>query len=212
MFVLDMRNHGKSPHHSLMDYPSMTADVLRFMDNQHLSSAHVLGHSMGGKVAMWLALTQPERMKKLIVADIAPKSYNHTFTQTINALINLPLASLQSRKQAEEWLMKDIPELTYRQFLLQNLVFAGGKFVWRINLDIFKRQAAHIVSFPETENLPPFHGDALFVIGDNSNFVNENEVLPLFPRALFKQIANAGHWLHVEQPELFLAEVEKFLL
>lgn len=211
VFVLDMRNHGKSPHHELMDYPAMTADVLRFMEARQIPSAHILGHSMGGKVAMWLALTQPERMKKLIVVDIAPKSYSHSFRQIINAMINLPITDLQNRKQADEWLTKDIPELSYRQFLLQNLIFANGKFIWRINLDIFRRQAEHIVAFPETDNLLPYLGEVLFVIGENSNFVNKNDSLRLFPKAVFKQIAQAGHWLHVEQPELFLAEIEKFL-
>ena len=211
IYLLDMRNHGSSPHHPMMDYPSMTADVLRFMDEHSLSTTHILGHSMGGKIAMWLALNHPERVDKLIAVDIAPKSYTHSFDTTIQALINLPLDEIQQRKQAEALLASAIPELDYRQFLLQNLTLKEGRYAWRINLEIFMRMAANIVAFPETQDLLPYQAEALFITGESSNYVAPEDTFRLFPKAIFKIIAKAGHWLHVQQPEVFAEVVENFL-
>lgn len=211
VYVPDLRNHGASPHHERMDYPTMSADVMLFMDSHKLTSAHIIGHSMGGKVAMWLALNQPARIRKLIVVDIAPKSYNHSFDASINAIMNLPLATIQNRKQAEDWLSKDIPELGYRQFLLQNLILQDGGYQWRIDLAIFKQQAPNIAAFPEMGNVPPYPGETLFVSGSKSNYVTQDDTLRFFPQAEHKVIADAGHWLHVEQPDVFLQEVENFL-
>jgi esterase len=211
VYVPDLRNHGLSPHHPMMDYPSMTADVLRFMDERSLSTAHILGHSMGGKIAMWLALNHPERVGKLIVVDIAPKSYTHRFDKTIQALINLPLGEIQQRKQAEAMLVSDIPELDYRQFLLQNLTLKDGHYDWRINLEIFMRTAPNIIAFPETQDLLPYQAEALFVAGEGSTYVVPEDAFDLFPKAIFRVIAKAGHWLHVQQPEIFVEVVENFL-
>ncbi|MEQ1543742.1 alpha/beta fold hydrolase [Methyloglobulus sp.] len=211
IYVLDMRNHGLSPHHPIMDYPSMTADVLRFMDTHELATAHVLGHSMGGKIAMWLALNHPERTSKLIIVDISPKSYTHNFDKTIHALIDLPLATIQHRKHAEQMLTKDIPELDYRQFLMQNLVLEDGSYHWRIDLAIFLLMAPNIVAFPEIQGMSPYSGRTLFVAGANSSYLTQKDTLHLFPKALFKTIADAGHWLHAQQPEIFTEVVEKFL-
>jgi esterase len=211
VYVLDMRNHGLSPHQTIMDYPSMTADVLRFMDVHKLATAHILGHSMGGKIAMWLALNHPERMNKLLVVDIAPKSYTHSFDKTIQALIDLPLAEIQHRKQAEQMLAKDIPELDYRQFLLQNLVLKNGGYHWRIDLDVFMRTAPRIIAFPENQEGTAYPGEVLFVAGANSSYLTQKDTLHFFPNALFKTIADAGHWLHAQQPEIFTEVVEYFL-
>jgi esterase len=211
VFVPDMRNHGLSPHHPVMDYPSMTADMLKFMDTHQYTTVHLLGHSMGGKIAMWLALNHPERMNKLIVADIAPKSYDHSFDKTIQALIDLPLHEIKQRKQAESLLASAIPELDYRQFLLQNLILKDGRYSWRVNLDIFKAMAPNIVAFPETQNLSPYKGETLFIAGESSAYVSPEDTLRLFPEAKFSQIAKAGHWLHVQQPEVFAEVVENFL-
>ncbi len=148
VYVLDMRNHGASPHHPVMDYPAMAADLLRFMESRGLKTANLLGHSMGGKVAMWFALNYPGTVDHLIVADIAPVSYKHSFNSTIQALKALPLAEISNRKQAEELLASAIPELSYRQFLLQNLLLKNGEYCWRIDLDIFYQMAPNIVAFP----------------------------------------------------------------
>ena len=210
VYVLDMRNHGASPHHPVMDYPSMAADLLQFMDARGLITASLLGHSMGGKVAMWFALNYPERMDKLIVADIAPISYQHCFNNLIQALNALPLHEISNRKQAELLLATDIPDLSYRQFLLQNLVMKDGAYFWRVDLDIFYRTAPNIIAFPDVEHLTPFTGKVLFLAGGDSNYVKAENVETLFPNATLSVIANAGHWLHVQQPGVFIGQIEQF--
>lgn len=211
VYLLDLRNHGNSPHHPIMDYPAMTADVLRFMDNHGLETAHVLGHSMGGKCAMWLALNHPDRMNKLVVVDIAPKSYTHSFDVLIQALIDLPLDKIHNRKEAELWLSKDIPELDYRQFLLQNLILQGDHYFWRIDLKIFKQMAPNIVVFPESHQLAECTADTLFIAGEYSAYLSQQDTQGLFSNVLFCTIAKAGHWLHVQQPKAFTEVVENFL-
>lgn len=211
VFVPDIRNHGSSRHHPLMDYPAMAADLLRFIDERGLKTASLLGHSMGGKIAMWLALTTPSKVHKLIVADIAPVSYKHSFDNTVLALKALPLAEISNRKQAETLLAAAIPELSYRQFLLQNLILKDGKYCWRVDLDIFQQMAHHIAAFPDAGHLAPFSGNALFIAGGDSDFVQPEAINSLFPDAALSIIADAGHWLHVQQPDAFTALVEKFL-
>ncbi|HEY8220268.1 MAG TPA: alpha/beta fold hydrolase [Methylobacter sp.] len=211
VYVPDIRNHGASPHHPLMDYPSMSADLLRFIEERNLEKANLLGHSMGGKIAMWLALTNPNRVDKLIVADIAPVSYKHSFDNTVSALKALPLAELSNRKQAETLLAPRIPELSYRQFLLQNLILKDGKYCWRIDLDIFQRMALNIAAFPNADHIAPFTGKALFIAGGDSDFVKQEDINSLFPDAALATIAGAGHWLHVQQPDVFTTLVENFL-
>jgi esterase len=211
VYVLDMRNHGGSPHHPVMDYPSMAADLLLFMENRGLTTASLLGHSMGGKVAMWFALIHPERIDKLIVADIAPVTYKHCFNNLIQALKDLPLHEINNRKQAELMLASAIPEIGYRQFLLQNLVLKEGAYCWRIDLDIFYRMAPHIIAFPAVKHITQFTGKTLFLAGEDSGYVKADDVNTLFPDATLNVIANAGHWLHVQQPTVFIEQVEKFL-
>ncbi len=210
VYMPDIRNHGASPHHPLMDYPVMMADLLQFIDDRGLDTVSVLGHSMGGKIAMWLALTHPDRVNKLIVADIAPVSYKHSFDNTVLALKALPLAEISNRKQAETLLAPRIPELSYRQFLLQNLVLKDGKYCWRLDLDIFQRMAPNIAAFPNADHLAPFTGKALFIAGGDSDFVQLEAINSLFPTAALSTIADAGHWLHVQQPDAFTALVESF--
>lgn len=211
VYVLDMRNHGASVHHPVMDYPAMAADLLRFVNRHNLTAFSLLGHSMGGKAAMWFALNYPGRVDKLVVADIAPVSYRHSFDGLIHALKAVPLAEMTNRKQAEVELAEAIPELSYRQFLLQNLILKDGAYCWRVDLDIFQRTAHHIVAFPETQGIAPFSGKALFITGSDSNYVRIDSVSALFPQAALIVIADAGHWLHVQQPAAFIGQVGLFL-
>ena len=211
VYVLDMRNHGVSPHHPTMDYPAMASDVLAFMDAHEIKTASLLGHSMGGKAAMWFALNYPERLDKLLVADIAPVTYQHSFNNLITALKSLPLKTLKNRKEAELWLESEIPELTYRQFLLQNLVLIDGDYSWRVDLDIFHATGDNIIGFPDINTVKPYQGEALFLGGEDSNYVNAEQISELFPNANLSVIAEAGHWLHVQQPVEFLRLVDAFL-
>lgn len=210
VFVLDMRNHGVSPHHGIMDYTSMAHDVMGFMDVQGLAKAHLLGHSMGGKVAMWLALNYPDRVDALMVADIAPVSYDHSFYPMIQALKALPLAELNNRKEAEQFLAEAIPDLGFRQFLLQNLLLKDGAYYWRIDLDIIECNSHHIVAFPGSWQVK-FADKALFIAGEHSNYIRPEAVYSLFPQAEIMQIANTGHWLYVEAPDAFSQAVTDWL-
>ncbi|MDD2722980.1 MAG: alpha/beta fold hydrolase [Methylovulum sp.] len=212
VYVLDMRNHGASAHDPVMNYPVMAVDVLRFIDQQGLSMVNLLGHSMGGKTAMWFALNYPDYLDKLIVVDIAPVSYPHRFASLIAGLKSLPLAEMTNRKQAENHLAESIPDLSYRQFLLQNLVLNEGVYGWRVDLDIFSRTADNIAAFPETQHLQPFSGKALFIAGADSTYVEAEQIPALFPTATLSVIANAGHWLHVQQPLAFIDRVGQFLV
>ncbi len=211
VYVLDLRNHGSSPHHPLMDYVSMTADVLQFMDEHGLSTASLLGHSMGGKVAMCFALNHPERVNKLVVVDIAPVAYSHCFNKLIAALKALSLPDINNRKQAELLLAEDIPELSYRQFLLQNIVLKDGGYRWRIDLDIFQQNAPAIIGFPDTQLVKSYSKACLFLAGSESSFVKAEDIKLLFPEAILRIIDDAGHWLHVQQPQTFIEHVQEFL-
>jgi len=211
IYLLDMRNHGESPHDAIMDYPTMAADIELFLDMQQLTCVNILGHSMGGKAAMWLVLLHPERIHKLIVADIAPVSYRHSFDNLIQALKELPLEQLTNRKQADSLLSSAIPETSFRQFLLQNLVLKEGKYCWRIDLDIFASTADNIIAFPDTDTISPYSGKVLFLAGEASKYIDQQSVEQLFLQAEIKSIAQAGHWLHAEQPEAFCDAVNAFL-
>jgi pimeloyl-ACP methyl ester carboxylesterase len=211
VYVLDMRNHGASAQNPVMNYPVMALDVLHFIGQHGLTSVSLLGHSMGGKIAMWFALNYPDYLDKLIVVDIAPVSYAHNFTPLINALKSLPLAEISNRKQAENYLADAIPDLSYRQFLLQNLVLINGAYHWRVDLDIFAHTADNIAAFPESQHLQTYTGKTLFVSGADSTYVTAAQTTELFPNSEFVEIANAGHWLHAQQPEALLNELERFL-
>ncbi|QPK61569.1 alpha/beta fold hydrolase [Methylomonas sp. LL1] len=210
VYVLDMRNHGASPHAEHMDYPVMASDIAWFMDNLGLQKAHLLGHSMGGKIAMWFALHYPDRVEKLMVADIAPVNYKHGFDAIIHALRQVPLDQLTNRKHAEQYLAEAIPDMRFRQFLLQNLLLKDGRYFWRINLDIIRQTAHHIVGFPEPIQ-PTYPKPALFIAGQHSAYIQPETVFRTFPRAEIVEIADTGHWLYVEAPEAFCRAINEWI-
>ena len=211
VYVLDMRNHGLSPQAENMDYPAMAADVHSFMNRHGIETAHLLGHSMGGKIAMWFALNHPQRVVELVVADISPVGYQHNFDRTIDALKSLPICDLGNRSQALEWLEPAIADLSYRQFLLQNLLFQDGLYNWRINLDYFHANAPHIVGFPDTAGIEPYPRLATFLSGEDSAYIVRDAIYRLFPQASISEISGAGHWLHIDAPQQFCREVETCL-
>ncbi len=213
VYVPDLRNHGLSPHATEMDYPKMATDVKTFLAEHEIVRPFLMGHSMGGKVAMWLALNNPDLIQKLIVVDIAPVTYQHSFENVIKALLGLPLAEIRNRKQAEDLLAEPLPDLSFRQFILQNLILKEGEYCWRTDLAIFQKAAPAIIAFPDSEELASFSGQSMFVIGERSTHVKEQhyeKIETLFPGAAIETIANSGHWLHAEQPEQFLALVNRF--
>ncbi len=214
VFCLDMRNHGESPHAEAMDYPLMVEDISQFITHHQLGSITILGHSMGGKAAMWTALTWPDIIRQLIVVDIAPVPYQHGFDKILQALTRVPLDQISNRKQAEVWLSHDISDEKDRKFLLQNLAFKEGHYSWSIDLDIISNIAPNITGFPETIEVEPFVKPTLFVKGEHSVFIKDeyrSVIANYFPGALYADIADSGHWIHVENPQAFIECVMEFL-
>jgi pimeloyl-ACP methyl ester carboxylesterase len=213
VFALDQRNHGQSPHHAEMNYPLMAADVDKFMATGGLETAMVIGHSMGGKTAMQLALQFPPRVEKLVVADMSPRAYAPAHDKIFAALLALDLASFQTRQQIEDALAPEIPNLVLRRFLLKNLGRdSAGKFFWKIYLDGLARNYLRLgepVAVSESFTKP-----ALFIRGGKSKYIKaEDEPLihELFPLAQIQTIAGASHWIHADQPEEFLRMLRDFL-
>ncbi|MBC52339.1 MAG: alpha/beta hydrolase [Gammaproteobacteria bacterium] len=208
VYGLDLRNHGGSPHDDAMSYPLMAQDVADFMDDQGIESAHVLGHSMGGKVAMQLAMDHPERIKRLVIADIAPVQYGGErgeHDEIFDGMCALDVASLTSRTDADKQLAGWVEDEVVRQFLLSNLVRDDhGRYSWRINLPALRDSYPALRDKPAGDGV--FDRDVLFIRGDLSDYINESqrdETLRHFPRASIKTLMQAGHWLHAEKPETF---------
>jgi pimeloyl-ACP methyl ester carboxylesterase len=213
LILPDLRNHGRSPHHPEMDYAAMAGDLLALLDRLQVDSTSLLGHSMGGKAAMWLALTQPERVERLVVADIAPVAYANRFQQIFQGLQALPLPQLSGRESADQRLASWVANASVRQYLLQNLVKQPNGWQWRFNLPVLKRSIETLAGFPAAEGRS-FAGEVLFLYGERSDYVKAHyrEVIErLFPLARLRMLPGAGHWLYAEQPEAFSRAVKAFL-
>lgn len=210
---LDLRNHGRSPHSEQMNYPLMAADVLETLDALGLNQVSVLGHSMGGKVAMQLALQAPERVKKLILADISPVVNEPRHAGILRAMQQIDLTTLQDRREADQQLSATVTELGVRQFLLKNLVKEGNKFSWRLNLPALVANYPQILAAPQANG--PYPGPVLFIKGGDSDYLlpsHQSTIQQLFPHAKAKVIQGTGHWLHAEKPAAFSKIVADFLL
>ncbi|MEJ1343371.1 MAG: alpha/beta fold hydrolase [Candidatus Sedimenticola sp. (ex Thyasira tokunagai)] len=214
IIVPDLRNHGRSPHSGDVSYPALAADLSELLENQGFDSALFIGHSMGGKAAMWLALEQPERVAGLVVVDIAPVNYPNRFSLIYDALQQLDLAELSDRNEADGLLSKSMPERGLRQYLLQNLVQESGRWRWRINLEGLQTGMDDIVTFPDQMNGRQYPGDALFIYGSESDYVTSKSgeaTQRYFPFSRFRAIPGAGHWVYSEQPDAFVAALIPFL-
>lgn len=213
VYLVDLRNHGRSPHVDGLSYPAMAEDLSEFMEQNWIHKAHVLGHSMGGKVAMELALTYPDLVDKLIVVDIAPRPYAPGHDDVFAALFAVDLQKLESRQEAEAILEKHIDEWGVRQFLLKNLSRTKeGGFEWKMNLPVIYRDYLRILE-PPTES-GPFEGSTLFIRGAASRYVKDEDMLriqELFPRSTLSTVPEAGHWVHADQPEILKNMVINFL-
>ncbi|MGB1237160.1 MAG: alpha/beta fold hydrolase [Pseudomonadales bacterium] len=209
---VDLRNHGRSPHSDVMSYEAMADDIQQLMQELTIERAHIMGHSMGGKVAMQLALSQPQLINKLIIADIAPVSYEPHHDEIFAGLNAIKLAELTSRKDADNALASHVQTPAVRAFLLKNLYRDEQQhFRWRPNLDALQREYHNISKPPHGT---PFPSAALFIKGMNSNYIlreHSNAINALFPAARFKIIEGAGHWLHAEKPKIFSKIVLNFL-
>ena len=212
--LVDLRNHGRSPHDAEMNFSVMAEDVLELMKDLDLDDAVLLGHSMGGKVAMHFATTYPELTEKLIVVDIAPKAYPPHHNSVIAAIEAIDPKSLQSRDEAENILRRFLnnDEVTV-QFIMKNLSRnPEGGFEWKPNMPGII--AAYDQLNKEVTAMHPYLGPTLFIKGEHSDYVTEAD-LPLihsfFPEATLISIPGAGHWVHADSPEPFTQAVLKFL-
>lgn len=213
VLALDQRNHGESFHHRTMTYQTMAADLGGFMDDHDIEQAAIVGHSMGGKCAMQYALSFPERVKKLVVVDIAPKRYvDPHWLKYIEAMLAIDLATLSSRKQAEELLAEQIPSSIYRQFLLSNLASStDGAYSWKPNLQALLEASQCIgaeISGPANQL------KTLFIRGEESNYIEDQDlesIHALFPQARLITVPKTGHLVHIEAREQFRELLVDFL-
>lgn len=213
VLAMDMPNHGASPWMEPFDYPAMAEAVAETLQAAGETRAAVVGHSMGGKAAMTLALTRPEMVERLVVADIAPVKYTHSFRGYVEAMKTAPLATAQRRGDIEDHLAAHVPDPKVRAFLMQNLESKDGGYGWRPNLDVLGRTMAAVMDFPDFGGRR-YEGPVLFLTGADSDYVkpeHEGLIRALFPRARFQALAGAGHWLHADQPQAFLQAVQAFL-
>jgi len=213
VIAVDQRNHGDSPWTETHSYADMAADLARVIE-AHGGRADVLGHSMGGKAAMVLALTRPELVRRLVVADMAPVAYDHGHSHAsfIGAMQRMDLSNLTLRSEADRRLARDIDSEQVRAFLLQSLDLKADPPRWKLNLDVLDAHLGDVLDWPA----PPgrFTGPALFVYGMQSDYVTPEyrpAIFQKFPNAEFHPIEGAGHWLHAERPREFEAAVADFI-
>ncbi|HWK52823.1 MAG TPA: alpha/beta fold hydrolase [Hyphomicrobiales bacterium] len=209
VYGFDARNHGQSPWADSMTLQDMADDVAQTLRALDLGPVAVVGHSMGGKTAMLLAQQQPALVRRLAVVDIAPVDYRKTRDDVLPALLELPLAQMANRAEADAWLATRVPEKGVRDFLLTNLQRdAEGGFSWRINLPVIARAFPEVAGWPDDSGV--YEGPALFIRGEQSNYLlarDEAATRAQFPRAEIVTVKGAGHWVHSEKP----AEVQQLL-
>ena len=212
---IDVRNHGNSFHQIGMDYQDLAQDVITLLDYLSIESCHILGHSMGGKIAMQIALSNSSRVKKLIVADIAPVEYPAHHLRIIKGLQSIKLDQIKKRKDADEQLANYVENIGVRQFLLRNLyVNKQDQFEFKCNLFNIEQGYQQIMKSGEYQKNQKFSGDTLFIKGGNSDYIlpeHQTIIGTLFPKAKAKIIQGAGHWLHAEKTVAFNKIVIDFL-
>jgi len=211
--LVDQRNHGRSFHSNDFDYDVMAEDLKEYCNEKKLSSVVLMGHSMGGKTAMLFASKHPEFVKQLIIADISPRYYPVHHDAILKGLSNLDFNEIKSRTQAEKALANYVPEIGTRMFLLKNLYWVRkGKLALRMNLEALKTNVSEVGE--ALPNHSTFNKATLFLRGDKSEYIGESDEAVIhrhFPNSEIKTIANAGHWLHAENPDDFYDAVIQFL-
>jgi pimeloyl-ACP methyl ester carboxylesterase len=227
VIVPDLRNHGRSPHSYMHNYLAMALDVIDLLNDIGLDKAIIVGHSMGGKVAMQMAFSYPQRVQKLVVVDIAPKAYQQLLSPAQHVLEHLnilqgitfiDLSQITSRQQADDELSPFISDKSTRQFILKNLVRENDSFRWAFNLEALTKALPEILSGFDNEKLiknnTQFDKQTLFIRGENSHYIEKEDfdtINALFPHNEIVTIPDAGHGLHVEKPDVFLKVLSDFL-
>lgn len=212
MYLVDQRNHGDSPHSDEWNYAVMAEDLLELVNEEGLDKIYLMGHSMGGKVAMTFAVNYSKRVERLIVADISPRNYPVHHEVIIDGLQAINLPEIQSRKEADDALAVHIPDFGTRQFLLKSLGRNEDGFYWKINLPVIVANIEEVGKPLKKEDR--YKGKTLFLAGEKSNYIQEKDMESIFshfPKFQLKTISDAGHWLHAEQPKAVVREIRSFL-
>jgi pimeloyl-ACP methyl ester carboxylesterase len=215
VYLFDARNHGRSPHYENFNYGIMAEDLREFLDQHGIYQTHLLGHSMGGKTVMNFANMYPERIDKLIVADMGIRQYPPHHNVILQALRSIEPTAFTSRNEVDEVLLsKGIEEQSVRQFLLKSLGRDIEKrLAWKFNFPIIDKHYDEVLKPVEMDF--PFEGETLMIYGGNSHYVREEDkpsIKEQFPESTFIRLDDAGHWLHAEKPEEFLSEISEFLM
>lgn len=212
VYLLDLRNHGDSFQDSDFTYDAMSKDLVNFIKENKIVGPVIIGHSMGGKVAMKFAVNNPDLFDKLIVVDIAPRSYPPHHQQILKGLESIDLKTLKSRKDADDKLSEYIPEIGVRQFLLKNLTRDEGSFRWKINLPTISQKIENVGEGLE-DNLVS-DKPTLFIRGEKSDYIKNSDnisIKAIFPNSEIKTVKNAGHWVHAENPEAVIELIIDFV-
>ncbi|MCF2516905.1 alpha/beta fold hydrolase [Dyadobacter sp. CY351] len=213
VYLVDQRNHGRSPHEGHLDFPTLAADLKGFLEEHQIIDPVLIGHSMGGKTVMEYAVTYPETLTQLVIVDIGPKAYPIHHKRILEGLNAIPIDEIESRNQADEILSEYEPILAVRQFLLKNLYRKDeGGFGWRFNLPILTSDMSKVGS--EIVSKQKIEAPTLFIKGENSKYIVDEDwegILKIFPNARLESIADAGHWVQAEQPKAFVDALLKFL-
>ncbi len=211
--LIDLRNHGRSFHSDDMSYEAMMNDLLVYLDHYNIPKTNLLGHSLGGRLAIDFAMKHGEKINKLIVGDMAPKAYPPHHNAIFKALNLVDFSKVESRQDVDEILKTYIPEIGVRQFLLKNVYHADNGYAFRFNLKTLYNSYNEMVGEDLLQG--EFDGETLFLGGEKSNYIlpeDEYEIKKRFPNAIIDKISNAGHWIHVENATEFMDKCLKFLL
>lgn len=211
VICVDLRNHGQSAHSASQNYANMADDLLELCNALSLEHIHLLGHSLGGKVAMQFAVQHAARVKKLIVVDMAMRAYADAHTHLIDAMMELDLSTLQNRHEVDQCLSHNIPQTEVRQFLLMNLIKSENKLAWRINLEALKANYPNLQQ-AVCENAH-YEKPCLFIRGEYSDYLQDVDIEQIKTNFINAQFASlpTGHWVHAEQPHAFIEVVSSFL-
>jgi esterase len=213
VFAFDLRNHGSSPHTATMSYPEMAADVFETITQLGVGPVGLVGHSMGGKTAMLTALRHPEVVDRLVVVDAAPVVYPPAFVAYAQAMRNADLSAVQRRADVDAQLVDAVESPGTRAFLLQNLILDEAGARWKPNLPVIEAALPAISGWPADEH-GVYDGPTLFVYGGKSDYVQlsfQDTIKQYFPQVKYAEIPEAGHWVHAERLDDFLAAVTPFL-